>query len=151
MLTFIKIEFLKLKRSKIFLLSLIGAVLPPLLMFIAVTSFDEGEVLNVSVAKEYRKQGIAYQMLQHLLNEGESKGIKHFTLEVREGNVPARTLYEKLGFNNKYLEMRFNKKTLSKKYGFPLTMTETEMVKELGYDRIWDCGLIKYIWKKPEE
>lgn len=25
-------------------------------------------------------------------------------------------------------------------------MTETEMVKELGYDRIWDCGLIKYIW-----
>lgn len=63
-----------------------------------VTSFDEGEVLNVSVAKEYRKQGVAYQMLQHLLNEGESKGIKHFTLEVREGNVPARTLYEKLGF-----------------------------------------------------
>ena len=42
MLTFIKIEFLKLKRSKIFLLSLIGAVLPPLLMFIAVTSFGEG-------------------------------------------------------------------------------------------------------------
>jgi hypothetical protein len=25
-------------------------------------------------------------------------------------------------------------------------MTETEMVKELGYDRIWDCGLIKYVW-----
>ena len=36
-------EFLKLKRSKIFLLSLMGAVLPPLLMFIAVTSFDEGQ------------------------------------------------------------------------------------------------------------
>ncbi len=63
-----------------------------------VTSLDEGEVLNVSVAKEYRKQGIAYRMLQHLLTEGEKKGIKHFTLEVREGNVPARTLYEKLGF-----------------------------------------------------
>lgn len=63
-----------------------------------VTSFDEGEVLNVSVAKEYRKQGIAYKMLQQLLTEAESKGIKHFTLEVREGNVPARTLYEKLGF-----------------------------------------------------
>lgn len=27
-------------------------------------------------------------------------------------------------------------------------MTETEMVKELGYDRIWDCGLIKYVYKK---
>ena len=23
-----------------------------------------------------------------------------------------------------------------------MTMTETEMAKELGYDRIWDCGLI---------
>ena len=50
MLTFIKIEFLKLKRSKIFLLSLIGAVLPPLLMFIAVTSFDEGHSFEMLFA-----------------------------------------------------------------------------------------------------
>lgn len=42
MLNFIEMEFLKLKRSKIFLLSLLGAILPPLLMFIAVTVFDEG-------------------------------------------------------------------------------------------------------------
>ena len=46
MLTFIEMEFLKLKRSKIFLLSLIGAILPPLLMFIAVTSFDEGQTFE---------------------------------------------------------------------------------------------------------
>ena len=39
-------EFLKLKRSKIFLLSLLGAILPPLLMFIAVTSFDEGQTFE---------------------------------------------------------------------------------------------------------
>ena len=63
-----------------------------------VTSFDEGEVLNVSVRKEYRQQGIALQLLQSLLEEGRQKGIRHFTLEVREGNVAARTLYEKLGF-----------------------------------------------------
>lgn len=43
----------------------------------------------------------------------------------------------------------FRKQILHKKYGLPLTMTEKEMTKELGYDRIWDCGLIKYIWKKP--
>lgn len=48
-------------------------------------------------------------------------------------------------------KMLFNKKKLSKKYGFPLTMTETEMAKELGYDRIWDCGLIKYIWTKKHD
>lgn len=34
-------EFLKLKRSSIFLLSLMGAILPPLLMFIAVVVFNE--------------------------------------------------------------------------------------------------------------
>jgi ABC-2 type transport system permease protein/bacitracin transport system permease protein len=47
MLTFIEMEFLKLKRSNIFLLSLIGAVLPPLLMFIAVSAFDEGNTFEM--------------------------------------------------------------------------------------------------------
>ena len=30
-------------------------------------------------------------------------------------------------------------------------MTETEMAKELGYDRIWDCGLIKYVWERKRD
>lgn len=47
MLTFIEMEFLKLKRSKIFLLSLIGAIFPPLLMFIAVTAFGEGHTFEI--------------------------------------------------------------------------------------------------------
>lgn len=47
MLTFIEIEFLKLKRSRIFLLSLLGAIFPPLLMFIAVTSFGEGHTFEM--------------------------------------------------------------------------------------------------------
>ena len=57
-----------------------------------VTSFDEGEVLNVSVKKQYRRRGIAGDLMKQLLEEAEKRGIKHFTLEVREGNVPARTL-----------------------------------------------------------
>ena len=40
-------EFLKLKRSNIFLLSLGGAILPPLLMFIAVTTFGEGNTFDM--------------------------------------------------------------------------------------------------------
>ena len=47
MFTFIEMEFLKLKRSKIFLLSLLGTILPPFLMFIAVTSFDEGNTFEM--------------------------------------------------------------------------------------------------------
>ena len=32
--------------------------------------------------------------------------------------------------------------------GLTNEMTETEMTKKLGYDKIWDCGLIKYVWRK---
>jgi len=45
-------------------------------------------------------------------------------------------------------KFNFRKHLLHRKYGFPLSMTETEMVQALGYDRIWDCGLFKFIWKK---
>ena len=41
----------------------------------------------------------------------------------------------------------FRKNILHKKYGLPLTMTETEMTEKLGYAKIYDCGLIKYVWK----
>lgn len=48
----------------------------------------------------------------------------------------------------RFHKFAFGKDTLHKKYGFTLMMSEKEMAKELGYDRIWDCGLIKYVWKK---
>lgn len=41
----------------------------------------------------------------------------------------------------------FRKSKLNKKYGLPLSMTEKEMTEKLGYSKIYDCGLIKYIWK----
>lgn len=63
MLTFIKMEFLKLKRSKIFLLSLIGAILPPLLMFIAVTSFDEGQSFEMLFANMNMYMSLMFAVL----------------------------------------------------------------------------------------
>lgn len=47
MLTFIEMEFLKLKRSNIFLLSIMGAILPPLLMFIATFAFYETQTFEM--------------------------------------------------------------------------------------------------------
>lgn len=84
------------KESSVYLVAYEGEMLVGICGL--VTSLDEGEVLNVSVRKECRKQGIALLMLGHLLSEAKKKGIRHFTLEVRENNVPARALYEKLGF-----------------------------------------------------
>lgn len=52
--------------------------------------------------------------------------------------------------NEKRREHKFGyrKEKLHKKYNLPLSMTETEMTKQLGFYRIWDCGLFKYVWKK---
>lgn len=48
-------------------------------------------------------------------------------------------------------KFNFRKEKLNKKYGLPLTMTETEMTEKLGYKKIYDCGLIKYVWTKKKE
>lgn len=61
---------------------------------------DEADITNVAVASEFRRQGIARQMLQELLRRGLGRGIKNFTLEVRESNLPAQKLYGQLGFEN---------------------------------------------------
>lgn len=59
---------------------------------------------------------------------------------------------DKIGRNQRFHKFGFRKERLMKKYGekFNLTMdmTESEMAKKIGFDRIWDCGLIKYVWKK---
>ncbi|MCR5403576.1 MAG: GNAT family N-acetyltransferase, partial [Butyrivibrio sp.] len=60
----------------------------------------EGEITNVSVSGDVRRQGTAYKMLRQLLERGIGIGIKDYTLEVRSSNAPAIGLYEKLGFKS---------------------------------------------------
>ena len=66
---------------------------------------------------------------------------------------PNYTYYnEKVDRYKRYHKFGFRKQLLNKKYGFSMDMTETEMVQSLGFDRIWDCGLIKYTWgTKPKK
>ena len=59
---------------------------------------DEGNILNIAVDENYRRQGIANKILNILLENGFNNGITAFTLEVRESNTVARLLYEKAGF-----------------------------------------------------
>lgn len=58
----------------------------------------EGYIYNVAVKEDYRGKSIAYKLMTHLINEGRKRGIKEFTLEVRQSNIGAIKLYEKLGF-----------------------------------------------------
>ncbi len=56
----------------------------------------EGYVTNVAVLPEYRKQGIA----ESLIREQMKNKMSFITLEVRESNLPAISLYTKCGFKN---------------------------------------------------
>lgn len=67
---------------------------------------DEGNILNIAVAKDCRKQGIATEILNIMIQNGVNNGITAFTLEVRESNQAARLLYEKAGF--KFVGIRKN-------------------------------------------
>lgn len=54
---------------------------------------------GITVAKDYRRDGVGSQLLQMLLNEAGNKlGIKIVVLEVFSNNQPARYIYQKMGF-----------------------------------------------------
>ena len=75
-------------------------------------------------------------------------------------------LYTKLGFkldkilkpdyryvvkNERIHKFNFRKDKILRHYpnnGLTSDMTEKEMTDKLGFYRIWDCGLFKYVWKK---
>ncbi len=59
---------------------------------------DEGQINNVAVGKNYRRKGYGSLILTQFFELAPKLGINSFTLEVREGNTPARSLYEKHGF-----------------------------------------------------
>ncbi|MBQ8547666.1 MAG: ribosomal protein S18-alanine N-acetyltransferase [Lachnospiraceae bacterium] len=59
---------------------------------------EEADITNVCTAPEARGKGVATGMMTALMEEGRSRGVVEFFLEVRESNTPARGLYTKLGF-----------------------------------------------------
>ena len=60
---------------------------------------DEVQILDIAVHLEARRQGIGERLLCHALTIGRQKGARSAHLEVRRSNLPARALYEKLGFS----------------------------------------------------
>lgn len=60
--------------------------------------FDEGQITNIAVHPDYRKHGIGKRLMQTMINQCAETDIATLTLEVRKSNEAARSLYEKLGF-----------------------------------------------------
>lgn len=59
---------------------------------------DEGYISNVAVAPAHRREGIGGMLLDTLRERAKEKGLAFLTLEVRQTNEPAKSLYKKHGY-----------------------------------------------------
>jgi ribosomal-protein-alanine N-acetyltransferase len=59
---------------------------------------DAWHVMNIAVAPQFRRRGIATALLQRLFEQTEEGSRRGYTLEVRVSNAGAIKLYERLGF-----------------------------------------------------
>lgn len=58
----------------------------------------ESDMMNIAVAPEYRREGVAEALIKTLTAQLLKNGNGSLTLEVRVSNAPAIALYQKLGF-----------------------------------------------------
>lgn len=127
------------------------------------------ELTRFATDIKYNCCGVGGKLFNYFIKNYDFKEIKSFA-DRRWTLDENNNVYTKLGFvfhsftkpnytyynanvnrYKRFHKFNFRKDKLVKKYPhLNPRMTETEMVKELGYDRIWDCGLIKYIYRKHE-
>ena len=61
-------------------------------------TLDEGNITNVAVLPEYRRQGIANSLIAEFIKLAQERALAFLTLEVRKSNLGAIKLYEQNGF-----------------------------------------------------
>ncbi len=61
---------------------------------------DEGQLVNIGVHPDYRRQGIGEAILTRGIEEARERGMRTMFLEVRVSNLGAQKMYEKFGFQN---------------------------------------------------
>jgi ribosomal-protein-alanine acetyltransferase len=59
---------------------------------------DEGYIANIATSPAQRRMGIAGALMRELMALAGERKLSFVTLEVRESNIPAQTLYGKFGF-----------------------------------------------------
>lgn len=111
--------------------------------------------------------GVGGKLFNYFIKNYRYNIIKTFADRRWSTNI-SENLYTKIGFKidgvvnpsywyyngsiDRYARVhKFNlrKDSLMAMGNFSNDMTEWEMARELGYDRIWDCGLIKYVYTNP--
>lgn len=59
---------------------------------------DSADITNVAVRPQYRRRGVARQLVGRMLAQMAEKGVTGVLLEVRESNLPAQNCYAQAGF-----------------------------------------------------
>jgi ribosomal-protein-alanine N-acetyltransferase len=72
---------------------------------------DEVHLRNISVHKDFRRRGIASQMMSEMIETAQERGVLWATLEVRRSNMAAINLYEKCGFEIKGIRRSYYRDT----------------------------------------
>lgn len=122
----------------------------------------EWELTRFATDYNYICCGVGSKMFNYFVKKYNPIIVKSFA--DRRWSLEEDNLYIKMGFkldevlkpDYRYINLskpkervhkfNFRKNTLNIRYGLPLSMTESEMTKKLGYSKIWDCGLYRYIW-----
>jgi ribosomal-protein-alanine N-acetyltransferase len=59
---------------------------------------DAIDIHNIAVHPNYRRRGIARALLSEVIGDAQQHSLARVMLEVRRSNIPAQTLYRRLGF-----------------------------------------------------
>ena len=62
-------------------------------------SFEDADLEGIVVKSEFRKGGVASKLFSLAQKTLKERGVNRLLLEVREGNIPAISFYNKQGFN----------------------------------------------------
>ena len=65
---------------------------------VALCPCEEWEIESVVVEPSQRRRGVGATLLRDVISRARLSSATAFVLEARESNVPARQLYEKIGF-----------------------------------------------------
>ena len=124
---------------------------------------EEFELSRFATKQNYIIIGLASKILKQFINEYNPKTIISFA--DRRWTIDSNNnLYTNLGFNlvsitkptyyyynskidkyKRFHKFGFGKNNLKKRFpNLDYSKTEKELTSELGYDKIWDCGLYKY-------
>ena len=60
---------------------------------------DEGHLLHITVDPIHHGKRLGHYLLEQVIALGDTHDLTTIFLEVREGNAPARRLYDRMGFN----------------------------------------------------